>query len=82
MSGGLACTERSHRPRWRVVMRHFNCSAFNGYHRTPSAFSQVLCLECGINWRTSATYVEKLPDLGQEQVPAHDVAREAGLGLS
>ena len=47
-----------------VIMRHHNRSAFNGYHETISAYSQVICTRknCWGNWRTKADYVDDLPD--------------------
>lgn len=67
MSGAntCKCPERSkpieHR-RWIVVDRCCNYSAFSGYHRTPSRYSLIQCLACGVYWRTKAKYVQLLPD--------------------
>ncbi len=47
---------------WRVLDRHCNYSAFNGYHCTPSDYSQCKCMKCGALWRTKADYVVLLPD--------------------
>ncbi|NIT79608.1 MAG: hypothetical protein GWN58_33160 [Anaerolineae bacterium] len=67
MSGGPVCscperqkpiTER----KWRVTQRYCNHSAFNGYHWTPSDYSEVRCMECRMSWRTKAKYVDLLPD--------------------
>lgn len=63
MSGGLACRRPEHRPSWRVGVLRANFSAFNGYHRTASAYSGIVCLACGRRWRTKAGYVESLPML-------------------
>jgi hypothetical protein len=57
-----AC-EREHRGQWRVIQRHGNASAFNGYHWTPSDYSSVRCTHCWRVWRTKAAYVEELPDV-------------------
>jgi hypothetical protein len=60
----LACG-REHRERWVVLQRNGNCSAFNGYHWTPSDYSSVMCAKpggCGRVWRTNAAYVDRLPD--------------------
>ena len=68
MSGGKACRcERSQdRASWLVTARRCNFSAFNGYRRTPSAWSEIRCVEelggCGERWRTKAAYVDQLPD--------------------
>jgi len=62
MSGGLACRNTCHSGAWRVTQRLSNRSAFNGYQVTPSAYSEVLCGECGTRWRTKADYVADLPD--------------------
>ena len=48
----------------KVSHRMHNHSAFNGYHRTPSAYSEVHCLCCRYSWRTKADYVPGLPDMG------------------
>ncbi len=63
MSGGLHCVDPAgHRARWVVRARRCNHSAFNGGHRTPSAYSEVVCPVCGRRWRTRAAYVDRLPD--------------------
>lgn len=59
---GVTCREQSHRPRWVVVHRRCNYSAFSGYHFTPSDYSLVACSECGKRWRTKALYVNELHD--------------------
>lgn len=48
-----------------VTQRRCNHSAFNGYHRTPSDYSNVVCTRkgCWGTWRTKASYVESLPDI-------------------
>lgn len=51
-----------HRGAWLVTVRKANHSAFNGGHRTPSAYSEIWCGTCGRRWRTKAAYVNKLPD--------------------
>jgi hypothetical protein len=52
---------------WRVAQRECNHSAFNGYHRTASRWSAVVCLVCGRRWRTKAAYVASLPDLSDDE---------------
>lgn len=68
--GPCTCSERA-KPvgerRWSVGRRNFNESAFNGYHRTPSAYSDVVCGTCGSIWRTNAKFVADLPDYTAEQ---------------
>jgi hypothetical protein len=59
---GNACRNEAHRPHWRVTIREANYSAFNGYHYTPSEWSEVQCGECRKRWRTRAAYVCTLPD--------------------
>ena len=48
-----------------VTMYKHNRSAFNGYHPTPSDYSEVTCDRekggCGWHWRTKAAYVDRLP---------------------
>lgn len=56
-----ACTDKGHRKSWRVDVRRANFSAFNGYRRTWSPYSQVRCGDCGAVWRTKAAYVDELP---------------------
>lgn len=84
MGSGPPCKDPTHRPLWRVRMRRYNESAFNGYHRTPSDWSQVVCealtlpARC-VQWRTRAGYVDTLPDLD----PAEDLdAARATAGLA
>jgi hypothetical protein len=60
--GKNACKPRCLLEHIVVVHRQCNYSAFNGYHWTPSAYSQVRCLKCGTFWRTKANYVRGLRD--------------------
>lgn len=57
------------RDAWRVTAYRCNYSAFNGYHYTPSDYSEVTCSEdaggCGRRWRTKARYVEELPRMAR-----------------
>ncbi len=67
MSGGTVCKcEESKKDIgdrcWLVLSRKCNYSAFNGYHHTPSDYSQVTCLKCPACWRTKAQYVDELDD--------------------
>lgn len=67
MSGGAKCAcAESRKPvgkrMWVVTQRRCNHSAFNGYQRTLSVYSEVRCLCCGVFWRTKAAYVDKLRD--------------------
>jgi hypothetical protein len=41
-----------------------NHSAFNGYRRTPSDYSGLVCRSCGRVWRTKADYVSLVKDGG------------------
>lgn len=43
-----------------VRQRNCNHSAFNGYHRTYSDYSEVVCLACGSCGWTKARYVDQL----------------------
>ena len=65
MSQGEVCTNKAHRPSWRVVQRNYNKSAFNGYKKTWSPYSLVTCTNgmCNAWWRTKAKYVDELPDM-------------------
>lgn len=62
---GCQC-EPKDRSRWVVVDRHCNYSAFNGYRWTPSDYSKVVCMRCGVPWRTKAAYVDTLPDAPED----------------
>lgn len=73
MSGGQRCRcAEAAKPirsrRWRVWQRHCNHSAFNGGHYTPSAWSAIGCLECGMHWRTKANYVHQIKDVTQREI--------------
>lgn len=52
---------------WRVHARKCNYSAFNGYRRTRSDYSEIVCERrlggCAARWRTKAAYVADIPDL-------------------
>lgn len=61
MSQGISCKVAEHRKHWSVIQRKCNCSAFNGYHVTPSDYSAVLCPLCPTVWRTKAAFVDSLP---------------------
>jgi hypothetical protein len=58
---------------WVVTTRNGNYSAFNGYHFTPSNYSQLHCFRCGVYWRSSGRYVIKIPDTDKE---TENLARE------
>ena len=63
MSGGLRCVSRQeHRSAWVVTVRKANYSAFNGYQRTTSDYSQIHCGRCQRTWRGKAAYVDSLLD--------------------
>lgn len=69
MSGGNACKcAESKKPvrerNWVVTQRYCNHSAFNGYHRTYSEYSTIICLnpQCPGCWRTKASFVALLRD--------------------
>jgi hypothetical protein len=59
------CPERKKPVRerkWVVIQRNCNHSAFNGYHKTPSEYSDVYCQVCRALGRTKARYVDLLKD--------------------
>ncbi len=74
MSAGGGCKVKAHRAHWVVTVYRANYSAFNGYHRTRSAYSEVECRHPehthqagpmgGTVWRTKAAYVDTLPKEG------------------
>ena len=52
VSFGCRCEERSKPVRernWVVVQLRCNHSAFSGYRMTPSDYSTVRCLRCGVS---------------------------------
>jgi hypothetical protein len=70
MSSGVACTcQPKSRAGWYVQAYRCNYSAFNGYHRMPSDYSHVRCVNCHGTWRTKALYVESLPHIAPEPRP-------------
>lgn len=65
VSFGCRCPESKKPVReraWVVVQRLSHCSAFAGYHQTPSRYSTVFCKCCRALGRTKASYVRELPD--------------------
>lgn len=48
--GKLVCT-----------MYKCNYSAFNGYRKTFSDYSQIVCRRCGAVWRSKGKFVDTLP---------------------
>jgi len=50
-----------------VTARRCNYSKFNGSRYTPSAYSEMLCLDCGTTWRTRSPQVDDFPDATSEQ---------------
>ncbi len=71
MSVHIACTclrKRGDYSDLGITMRNCNYSAFNGYRRTHSDYSHVICLRHGCmgSWRTKAQYVDNLPDVDYE----------------
>lgn len=47
---------------WRVTQRNYQTSAFSGYRKEYTARSTVQCTACRCIGRTSASYVDRLPD--------------------
>lgn len=80
MSGGDACKCGAGRPAWVVVQRRCNRSAFNGYRKTPSDYSQVRCCACHSVWRTKAAYVDSLPDGTFPRYPAEGSDQDGSCG--
>lgn len=71
VSFSCQCAERKKPVRerkWRVSKRNCHYSAFSGYHCTPSDYSTVWCLVCGVHGRTKAKYVDRLPDITDEEM--------------
>lgn len=66
VSFSCKCEERKKKPEarnWGVIQRNCHFSAFNGYRRTFSDYSSVICLSCGRVGRTKANYVKLLKDV-------------------
>jgi hypothetical protein len=47
---------------WFVILRRWNCGAFEPAGGSPSNYSSVFCGTCGDGGRTKANYVRELPD--------------------
>jgi hypothetical protein len=58
VSGEGACKDRTHEH--VVTIRNANYSAFSGYRRTWSEYSEIRCLNTGHRWRSKAKHVELL----------------------
>lgn len=58
------CEKNDRRKHWVVIQRNCSRSAFNGYKRTFSEYSHVICLGKGCmgSFRTKGKYVSLLPD--------------------
>lgn len=54
--------------KWVVQDRQCNHSAFNGYRRTPSDYSSLVCYSCGATWRTKADYVFDIRNESTEEL--------------
>jgi hypothetical protein len=68
MSGGPSCQNpKDHRSNWRVVARHSQQSAFGGYQKRWSPYSEIVCLSCLARWRTKAKYVKTLSNETNEE---------------
>lgn len=66
MSVRIPCTcgrKKSDHSDLVVVKYKCNFSAFNGYHYTPSDYSEVRCIRpsCNGTWRTKGKYIDDLP---------------------
>lgn len=68
MSGGDACKNWYHREQWVVTQYRCNHSAFNGYHKTYSDYSEVWCTICPRRWRTKASYVNLLDVVSRSEL--------------
>lgn len=66
MGSSPACTDRKSGHRHVVTARRCNYSAFNGYHRTPSEYSEVWCVDTRMVWRTKSAYVDQLPNVSPQ----------------
>jgi hypothetical protein len=64
------CAGKGHRH--VVSARKCNFSAFNGYRQTPSRFSEVLCIDEALRWRSAAAMVDLLPDATRDDLAAYD----------
>ncbi len=58
-----ACKKRKEHAAFIVVLqRNERCSAFDGYRRKWSAYSELYCSACEQIWRTKASYVKEFPN--------------------
>lgn len=69
------CQDITHRR--RVTIYKGNYSAFNGYRFTPSDYSECICIDCRLRWRTKAKYVKHLSAPTQEELAEYD----RGIGV-
>ncbi len=51
-----------------VTVYKANYSAFNGYRKTPSSYSEIHCKHCRSFWRTKAAYADSLPRILTEEL--------------
>jgi hypothetical protein len=66
-----ACINRKAHTPWIVVIRrNSRCSAFEGYRRKWSPYSELYCPACEHLWRTKAEYVNTLPSATMESARA------------
>ena len=76
-SKGDTCRAKDHRH--VVVVRNGNYSAFNGYRRTYSDYSEIRCVQTLKVWRAKGKYVGSLPDATTEDEKATGGRARAGL---
>ena len=67
-AGSAAAKKKYGQQHWRVTQYKCNHSAFNGYRKTPSQYSEVQCNVCGHRWRTTGAYVETLSQATNEEL--------------
>lgn len=64
MAGAVRCY---HYPKQRLAVTQRNyAKSLNGVWKTTTKASTVMCCECGKTWRTTASYVDQLPDAPDE----------------
>lgn len=61
-----------------MSVRQANYSAFNGGRRTPSAYSQLVCMRCRRTWRTKANYVARTPTMTAQEWAAKPLPEFGG----
>ncbi len=66
----MVCEHKKDRSVIRIVTYHANYSAFSGYRKTASDYSELECKVCGHLWRSKADYVEEIAGRDRASIQA------------